>query len=202
MFSSSSARRPLSRLLGAGFALSFACGAALLTSVIGAAPASAHSVLISITPQEGAQLTTAPTEVVLVFNEPVSTTFVTVVVTNTAGVSVAKGKASVLGGTVTQALSPDMASGGYRVAYRVTSDDGHPITGESRFTLKQASATSPATAKTPTPAPTDSVQPTHSVQGQPAVQGNPPARLLTPIAGAVALLVIGAAGLSWRRRRR
>jgi methionine-rich copper-binding protein CopC len=202
MFSSSSTRRPLSTLLGAGVALSFAFGAALLTSVIGAAPASAHSVLVSITPQEGAELTTAPTKVVLVFNEPVSTTFVTVVVTNTAGVSVAKGKARVLGGTVTQALSPDMASGGYRVAYRVTSDDGHPVTGESRFTLKQASATSPTTARTPTPAPTDSGQPTHSVQGHPAVQGNQPARLLTPLAGAIGLLVIGAAGVSWGRRRR
>jgi methionine-rich copper-binding protein CopC len=203
MFSSSSTRRPIATLLGAGVALSFAFGAALVTSVISAAPASAHAVLIQITPGNGAQLTTAPTQVVVKFDEPVSATFVTVVVTNTAGVGVAKGKATVQGATVTQALSPDIASGEYRIAFRVTSDDGHPVTGKSTFTLKLAPGTSPTTsAGTPSPSPTDPVQETPTPEGVPADQANGPTRFLTPIAGALGLLVIGAAGLMWDRRRR
>jgi methionine-rich copper-binding protein CopC len=203
MFSPASARRPLATLLGAGVALSFAFGAALVTSVISAAPASAHAVLIKVTPGDGAQLTTAPTQVVVEFNEPLSATFVTVVVTNDAGRGVAKGKASVQGATVTQALSPNLGSGGYRIAFRVTSDDGHPVTGESKFTLKLASATSPTTtARTPSLSPTDPVQETPTPKGAPADQANWPTRFLTPIAGALGLLVIGAAGLLWDRRRR
>ena len=130
----SSSRRPLATVLlavlAAGAALSFAFAAALVTSVISAAPASAHAVLVKITPTANAQLTTAPTQVVVEFNQPVSTNFARVVVTTAAGVDVAQGKATVLGAKVTQALIPDLTSGHYRVAFGVTSNDGHPVTGE------------------------------------------------------------------------
>ena len=132
------------RHLATGVALSFALGAVLVTSVISAAPASAHAALVKITPDADAQLTTAPTEVVLEFDEPVSATFATVVVTTAAGVTVARGKPTVLGAKVTQALSPTMASGGYRIAFRVVSNDGHPVSGQSRFTLTSPSGTTPA----------------------------------------------------------
>jgi methionine-rich copper-binding protein CopC len=203
MAASSSSRRPLATVVAAGLALSFAFGTALVTSVISAAPASAHAALVKITPAAGAQLTAAPTQVVLEFDEPVSTAFATVVVTNATGVSVAQGKATVLGAKVTQALGPNMASGAYRVAFQVTSDDGHPVTGESAFTLTLAPGASRVTSaggSSATPAVPSSAL--ASTDGTKSGQGGWLARYLVPIAGAVGLLVIGAGVLVWERQRR
>lgn len=214
MFAPSTSRRPLAAVVAAGLALSFAFGAALVTSVISAAPASAHAALIKITPDADAQLTTAPTQVVLEFDEPISTTFATVVVTTAAGVNVARGRPTVLGAKVTQALIPDMASGDYRVAYRMVSDDGHPVSGESKFTLALTPGTSPATSAGATSASssTTSASPSRATpslpvaaappaEGTQAGQGDWRTRSLAPIAGAVGLLVIGAGVLLWKRQR-
>jgi copper resistance protein C len=199
MFAGSSSR-PLATVLAAAVALSFAVGA-LVISVIGARPASAHAVLVKITPAAGARLTTAPAQVVVEFNEPVSTTFVTVVVTDVAGLSVAKGKATVQGTRVTQALTSEMASGQYRIAFRVTSDDGHPVTGESTFTLALAPGASPPTsAGTPPASDAGTVNPTPSTKGPATVAESRPTRFLAPIAGALGLLGIGAGVLLWKRR--
>jgi len=211
MISRSAARHPLAAVvptvLAASLSLSFAFGAALVTSVISAAPASAHAVLIKITPNAGAQVTQAPTEVVMEFNEAIGSSFVAVVVTNATGVNVARAKPKVLGDKVTQALNPDLTSGGYRVAYRVTSDDGHPVTGESKFTLRLPAATSPATSAaspsaTPSAAsPSAAASAAHSAEGPAADQGSWLAQNLFPVSGALGLLIIGA-GLLLRERRR
>lgn len=214
MFSRSTSRRPLATVLAAGFALSFALGAALVTSVISAAPASAHAVLVKITPAANAKLTKAPTQVVVEFNEPVGSTFATVVVTNAAGTNISSGKPTVLGGEVTQALSPNLASGAYRIAFRVTSDDGHPVTGVSTFTLTLASSGSQTTTPTTTagtpsqPAPPSQTTPSQAASATPSATGSTPdqegwlTRFFAPIAGAVGLLVIGAGVLLWERQRR
>jgi copper resistance protein C len=212
MFSRSAARRPLAAVLqavlAAGVALSFAFGAALVTSVISAAPASAHAVLVKITPAADAKLTTAPSQVVVEFNETVGSTFAAVVVTNAAGVSLSSGKPSVLGGKLTQALRPEMASGDYRVAYRVTSDDGHPVSGESKFTLTLAAGPTPATsaaapsASPSAAAPSAPATSTLRAEGTTADQRGWLAQNLFPVAGAVGLLIIGAGLLLWERRRR
>jgi len=211
MFSPSLPRSPLATVLVAGVAMSLALGAALVTSVISAAPASAHAVLVKITPDVDAQLTTAPTEVVLEFDEPVSTTFATVVVTNAAGATVAHGKPTVLGARVTQPLSPGLAAGGYRVAFRVVSDDGHPISGESNFTLRLTPGPSPATSvgipsASTSASPSTATPSVRAVAGPSAKDPKPGragwlSRFLVPIAGAVGLLVIGAGVLLWDRQR-
>jgi methionine-rich copper-binding protein CopC len=206
------ARRPSAIILAAGMALSFALGASLVSSVISAAPASAHAALVKITPDADAQLSTAPTEVMLEFDEPVSATFATVLVTTTGGVSVARGKATVLGAKVTQALSPDLASGLYRVAYRVVSNDGHPVSGESRFTLALTSGTSPVTSGGAN-GPSASVSAGPATPSLPAVavpstrnrkpgQGGWLSRVLVPMAASVVLLAMCAGLMVWDRRRR
>ena len=73
-----------------------------------------------------------------------SASFATVVVTTSAGVSVTSGKPAVVGAKVSQALVPRMAAGVYRVAFGVVRNDGHPVAGESRFTLTLAPTTSPS----------------------------------------------------------
>ena len=215
MASTQSTRSLLSSALATGTALTFAIGAALVTSVISAAPASAHATFVKITPAASAQLTSAPKEVVVEFDEPVNTTFATVVVTNSAGVSVAQGQPVVLGAKVTQALSSELASGDFRIAFQVTSNDGHPVTGQSRFTLALAPGVAP---KTPPGSP--SATPSGQVEATPngALGGTPNGpvagtlsadpqdsfltRFLVPIAGAVGLLVLGAGLLLWERQRR
>jgi copper resistance protein C len=210
-FPLSSCRRTGAMVLSACLALSFAFGAALVTSVISAAPASAHAALVKITPAANGKLTSAPTKVVLDFNEPISNKFATVIVTNAAGVNVAKGKPTVLGGEVTQPLSPSLASSKYRVAYRVTSDDGHPVGGQSTFTLTLAPGSSPTKASptaSATPpvaasaAPPAAVAASPSGNNQNASEGSWLSRYLVPVTGAFALLVLGLGVLVWERQRR
>lgn len=202
-----SSSRPLSTVLVALLA-SLTFGAALANSLINAASASAHTKVVKVTPGPDARLTAAPLQVVAEFNEPVSTSFATVVVTSAAGANVALGKPTVDGASVTQALSPRLAAGSYRVAFRVVSKDGHPVSGESRFTL-----TLPATARPTTTSPSTSV-PVASPPATPSVVAAEVAPAVLPkadqgggnqlplaIAGGVGVLVLGAGALLWRRTR-
>lgn len=205
-FPLSSRRRPLAMVFATCLSLSLALGAALVTSVIGAAPASAHAVLIKITPAANGHLTTVPANVVLTFDDPISTKFTTVVVTSAAGVSVAQGKPTVLGGKVTQALSPNMASGVYRVAYRVTSDDGHPVSGQSTFTLTLAPGSGPSATPTTTTGAASATPPVAVAaapagQNQSSSEGSWLSRYLVPVTGALGLLIVGLGVLVWERRR-
>jgi copper resistance protein C len=128
------------------------------------------------------------------------------VVTTSAGTSVARGPATVLGGKVTQPLSSGLASGAYRVAYRVTSDDGHPVTGQSGFTLTLASGPAssspsgtPSVPATATPLPDSH----HAHDKVPVVKKESWLKqYLVPISGTGGLLVIGGGVLLWERRRR
>jgi len=124
----------------------------MLLPLLAATGAQAHAVLRSISPADGAQLTQAPTQVVLTFDEAVSTSFATVTVTDASGHSVVSGRTQVDDAKVTQALKGDLQSGKYTVAYRVVSDDGHPVSDKTTFTLALPAAdtpTSTASASTP-----------------------------------------------------
>jgi methionine-rich copper-binding protein CopC len=203
----SASRRLLSAVTVAVVA-STAFGFAMVTSVVTAASASAHAELVKITPDVDAQVTTAPKDVVLEFSEPVNTSFTTVVVTSAAGASVTSGKPTVVGTKVTQALVPRMAAGVYRVAFRVVSNDGHPVAGESRFTLTLAPTTSPSpsglSASPPSASPsvtpsgaTTDVAPLPSPN---AGQSGGLSRSSLATAAAFALLLIGAGLFAWRRK--
>ena len=198
--------RPRSPALVAVVAAS-ALGLAVFTSVISATPASAHAELVKITPELNAQLGSAPQEVVLEFNEPVSSTFASVVVATATGAKVTLGRPVAVGDRVTQALSPLLTTGVYRVAFRVVSADGHLVTGESSFTLTLAPRTSPAMS-----APSASSRATPSAAGLPvtpaqSTEADQGVVLSSPsmaIAGAIGLMGAGAGAgvLLWRRRRR
>jgi hypothetical protein len=139
----------------------------VLSSLALAGSADAHAELRSTSPANGARLTQAPTQVVLTFSEAVSSSFATVVVTDGAGRSVSAGPAAVRGAVVTQRLAAGLATGSYTVAFRVVSDDGHPVSDLTTFTLALPvsqgdsttagvpTATPLATASSPTPAVTD-----------------------------------------------
>jgi methionine-rich copper-binding protein CopC len=142
----------------------------MLVPLLAATGAQAHAVLRSISPADGAQLTQAPTQVVLTFDEPVSTSFATVTVTDASGASVASGRTKVDGAKVTQALDGDLTSGKYTVAYRVVSDDGHPVSDKTTFTLALPAADTPTSG-----GPTSSASPSSTSAATPSSSSTSPA---------------------------
>ena len=128
----------------------------VLSSLAMAGSADAHAMLKSISPKDGARLSSPPSEVVLTFNEPISSSFATVTVAGTDGQSASSGKARVSGTTVTQDLSGDLADGRFTITFRVVSEDGHPISGRSTFTLASAATTTSPAATSTTVAPATS----------------------------------------------
>ncbi|MGW0660339.1 copper resistance protein CopC [Streptodolium elevatio] len=131
-------RRLLTRLLALPVLL-----AALVVG--GAGPASAHAELDSSNPAAESTVPTAPATVTLRFTEGVETGLGGVKVLDPQGKRVDTGDAEHgIGGpsTVTVKLSPGLAPGTYTVAWRVVSEDSHPIAGAFTFNIVRASASS------------------------------------------------------------
>ena len=108
--------------------------AALATLLAGAAPAAAHAVLTATQPERGATVADSLDAVQLEFSEPVS--FAQVQVTGPQDTRVDDGTPVEGGTAVEQALAPVLEQGVYQVAFRVTSDDGHPVEGTFEFTYE------------------------------------------------------------------
>lgn len=145
-------RRRRAHRLHAGAA---AIGLGLLLA-LAASPAYAHDELASSNPTDGATVATPPSQVVLTFEEAPVALGLQVVVTGPDG-SVSSGTPRLAGAEVIQAVQPQAPAGRYTVEWRVTSDDGHPVSGTLAFTAQAAAAgvTPSAAATTPvaTPAP-------------------------------------------------
>lgn len=100
-----------------------------------AAPqAQAHSALTDSTPADGATVTESLSEVSLVFNEPVQSDYSQVAVLDQDDNEYQDGDPSTVGETVTQKVS-DLPGGDYTISYRIVSADGHPVSGEIKFTI-------------------------------------------------------------------
>ncbi|QCX26358.1 copper resistance CopC family protein [Nocardioides jishulii] len=143
-------RRPVAPALAAALT----AGLVTVAMALGAAPAQAHAGLTGSTPEDGATLTELPAEVVLTFSEQVSGP-ATVVVTGPDGGGLQTGEAEVDGDEVRQAVERGQAGGAYTIAYRVISSDGHPITGQVRFTLELEGSESGVPNPTPSQSATD-----------------------------------------------
>jgi hypothetical protein len=124
---------------GVLLAASVAAGASV---VLLAAPAHAHNVLERTVPAAGSGVATVPASVEIEFDRTVLGLGTAVKVTGPDG-DVQSGKASVVDSTVTQPLRAGAPAGEYTVAWRVTSVDGHPISGTFGFTAAKPSAGAP-----------------------------------------------------------
>ena len=180
----------------------------VLAQVVFAVGADAHTALKTVSPKDGAQLTTAPTQVVLTFDDPISESFATVTVTGPGG-SVGSGRAVVDGAVVTQALRPGLADGRYTVAFRVVSADGHPVSDTTTFQLAASPSPSATAAATPSagsasPAPTGSATATAAqADAAPASADDGRTKRLGLAVGVAALaLAAGTAVVAATRRRR
>ncbi len=115
-----------------------------------AALAPAHSALVSAVPADHAVLASGPTELVLTFNEEINPRFAQLALSRSGDV-VALNPATATG-KVLRATLADPGPGTYRIAYRVVSADGHPISGETSFTVTGPTRTPTSTGATSTAA--------------------------------------------------
>jgi methionine-rich copper-binding protein CopC len=166
----------------------------VLTSIIMATDASAHTALKSVSPKDGSTVSTPPTRVVLTFSEAVSKSFATVTVTGPSG-DVGSGKATVDGAVVTQPLDDTLPNGSYTVAFRVVSEDGHPVSDRTTFRVLAPSPASTTSEPVPTSSPSDTstptAAPTTSAAALPAGDDNPSDQRALRLG-----LAVGVAGLA------
>lgn len=120
-----------------------------------ATPAAAHNVLRSTSPAASAVVDKVPSEVVLTFDEPALAMGTALVVTGPDG-PVQEGSARLIDNTVHQPVQPGAPAGAYTVEWRVTSADGHPISGSFTFTARSAGAASAAVSAAPSAVPSAS----------------------------------------------
>jgi len=99
-----------------------------------ASPASAHAELLSITPGDGASITSSPAAVTVTFNEPVSGSAGSVQLLD-ANAKVLRRSGAVTGATV-NLPGKTLSSGRYLIRWSVASADGHIIVGATAFAVK------------------------------------------------------------------
>lgn len=121
-------------------------GLALAALVLMAPEASAHTVLTGSDPAADATLDTGPARVTATFNEDLQPTFAAITVVGPDGNLWSQGDTVVKGPAASVGLRPLGPSGRYTVNYRVTSDDGHVVSGSWSFTLRSAGTGAPGPA--------------------------------------------------------
>lgn len=125
------------------FVCALACAAVALTAM---PAASAHTVLISTDPAADATLATGPDTVSATFNEDLQPSFAAMTVVGPDTNLWSVGDPRVSGAVVSVPLRPLGPSGGYTVNYRVTSADGHVVSGSWSFTVTTATTAAPGPA--------------------------------------------------------
>jgi hypothetical protein len=105
---------------------------------------------------------------------------------------VSDGPAAIEGTTVVQPLTAGLPAGAYRVDWRSTSSDGHPLSGTFDFTVTAGSA--PAASPPGAPSPASDARPAPASDAD----GIAPVWL---VGGAVVLVGLGAVVVARLRRR-
>ncbi|MFZ4585277.1 MAG: copper resistance CopC/CopD family protein [Acidimicrobiia bacterium] len=108
------------------------CGIAVLAI---AAPASAHATLESVDPAPGTVSQRAPTQLTLRFNEPVSAPGGSIRCFDGNGKRIDTGAPKYDGVVVTMKFPKQLRDSGYVCTWRITSADGHAVTGTTNFTV-------------------------------------------------------------------
>ena len=114
--------------------------------VTGIGTARAHTALIASDPPANAALSAGPGRVSATFNEPLQTTFAAMTVVGPDANLWTAGDPEIRGATVGVAVRPLGPSGEYTVNYRVTSADGHAVSGSWSFTVTTPGTGAPGPA--------------------------------------------------------
>jgi copper resistance protein C len=117
----------------------------LVAAAIAVAPAAAaHAVRIATDPAAEARLSIGPAQVSATFNEPLQSAFAAMTVVGPDGKLWSAGDPRVQGAVLSVDVRPLGPVGRYTVNYRVTSEDGHPISGSWWFELTTPGTGTPA----------------------------------------------------------
>lgn len=198
----------MQHLAVAGVRWLLAIGMCALLGIGVAGTASAHAELRSSNPADGASLDMAPEVIRLVFGEVLLSGGAAVTATNSDTDKRLDLPTPQLSGRKLTVSWPESAPGGqYRVAFRVVSADGHPITGSIQFRYRQARSTSresSTAAASPPAVEKDSANRSHSADPLGPTEPNGP--ISPPIlAAALAVGVVSLFGMGfglWHTTRR
>jgi methionine-rich copper-binding protein CopC len=153
-----------------------------IAAVGGTPVASAHATRVATDPVENSELTQSPAQVSAMFNEALQPQFAAMTVVGPDGNLWSTGEPKVDGAVISVGVRPLGPSGIYTVNYRVTSADGHVVSGSWAFRL--------AVSGTGTPGPSAS-------SATPSGDGVP----VWPFFVAAGLIVAGGAVWAVRRQR-
>ncbi|MFI6928254.1 copper resistance protein CopC [Nonomuraea spiralis] len=184
-------RRPFRAIRRAGVAV----GGAVLLLLATAPAALAHDRLKDSSPADGAKVAQVES-IELEFTSRM--TMPTLVLDGPAGKNLPLGKPRSQGVKVTSEPGEPLEPGRYRLAWRVVSSDGHPISGELRFTVtapatptaepSDTATAEPSDTATAEPSgaatPADSATPSEAAPAASAGSGEPEAASSTPVAQA------------------
>ncbi|MEZ0491908.1 copper resistance protein CopC [Kineococcus sp. TBRC 1896] len=186
-----------------------AAGLALGGGLLGAGPAAAHDRLESTNPADGTTVATAPDAVVLTMSSPPLALGTLVRVTGPDGTVVSGGDPQIVDTDVSEPLTGPRPAGTYQVDWRITSSDGHPVSGTFSFTATGAAGSAETSPASPAPSTTSPAAGDSPGSSSPAVvdPSNPVASdgnggLI--VAGIAAVVVVGGIGgfIGYRRRQR
>ncbi|WP_158609669.1 copper resistance CopC family protein [Cellulomonas triticagri] len=197
-------RRPRARAVPApapltrGAAVVVALLLALAGLLLSAGRADAHNALLGTDPADGSTVEAPPAAITLTFDQPAQALGTEVVVLGPDGATVSTGDAQLVDSTVVQALGTDLPAGAYSVQWRITSADGHPLSGELAFTATAGTApAAPVEEPEATTAPEpDPEMTTQDVEPSPITETVAPAEELAEdedagiAAGTVAAIVV------------
>ena len=175
----------------------------LLTVLVLAAPASAHSPVKWTRPAENTTVEGGPRRVVIRFHDPIETGFAKITVTDRGGDDVHRGKPRALRGrddTVAVRLDRELAGGPYTVVWRIVAADGHVEDGSFGFFV--AAGEAPARSQVrPVPNPPAAAPPAGPAGGEAHAPGNATLTTLRGVLIAALVALTGAAAfwvMAWR----
>ena len=177
--------------------------------ISGAIPASAHADLTGTSPVDGAVLESEPESLTLSFNSRILDGMAEIAVTNSLDELVTGVVAESASTTVTALWPADLPGDTYVVAYRIVSEDGHPITGTFSFSYPDSQTVTAESDVTTVDIPT--VEPDQTALEQSIAESannastssdSPSATrsLLVWALGFLALVAVAAGLFRWRRR--
>jgi methionine-rich copper-binding protein CopC len=164
----------------------------------GAMSASAHADVVRTTPVDGAVLESAPQSLTLSFNSTLLEAMVEVAVSNSDGELVSGVLVESVGTDAIAQWPAGLPGDAYEVAYRIVSQDGHPVTGSLRFSYPNPETVTAelevTTLDDPISEPETAVP---RVTEEPASDSE---SMLVWVLGFVALALVVAGYFIWRKR--
>lgn len=166
--------------------------------VVAALPASAHADLVGTNPVDESVLESAPESITLSFNSNLLNSMSELAVSNSAGELIPGIVAESVQATASALWPANLPGDTYTIAYRIVSEDGHPVTGSFSFSYPDAESTSPSESVSAEPQ--VSALETPAVEAQSTDSDSESGAMLGWVLGVIALALIVVGYFIWRKR--